>query len=361
MFFVAKCRWVLMLLSVFAHHANALTITSVSHKAMTNESGQLNRVNIRFALDEDAAVELNIYDGRDYLIRQLPSKSYTAGDNSIEWGLDDNGGNRVPDGHYHYTLTAKGSGGNSVTYDTTDLTGGDLRPLSNLEWDNKTGELKYSVRKSSLVNIRAGVENGGPLLLTLLNWYPRSYGMHTEIWNGKDASGQLDISQIEGMHLSGTAYTLSSNTVIVGQPAAAPEFIKEITWDKQQRVASSVKYSGRLKLGVANLSDKRDFTVIMEIPDDFKQAEDGNIILSGVVPVRITAPDDQLQRINNQRFEPVLFVDGKYQSEIEVGFLPLTWRLDTTVLTPGDHYIAINLRGFDGEYGVAIKKFRIEE
>ena len=319
------------------------------------------KVNIRFALDEKASVTLNIYDGRDYLIRQQSGQVFTVGDNSMEWDLTDNGGKRVTDGHYHYTLTATGSQGESVTYDTTDLSGGDLVSLNNLEWDNKTNTVHYTVNKPSLVNLRAGVENGGPLLLTLLNWYPRAYGTYTETWDGNDASGQLDISQLEGIRLSGTAYTLSNNTVIVGHPVTDPEFIEIKTWDVHQREAKNVKYAGRLKLGVANLSDKRDFKVIMKLPGNLNKTENGNVVLSGIVPVRITAPDDQLQRINNQRFEPVLFVDGKYQSEIEVGFLPITWRLDTTTLKPGDHYIAVNLRGFDGEFGVAIKKFRIEE
>ena len=358
---VTKNNMSFLFMLAFASHANALTIKNVSHEDVVHENSLADKVNIRFALDERASVILNIYDGRDYLIRQLSGQAFIVGDNSMEWDFADNGGKKVPDGHYHYTLTATGPRGNSVTYDTTDLTGGDLVSLNKLEWDDKTNKLQYTVSKPSLVNIRAGVDNGGPLLLTLLNWYPRAYGSFTEKWDGNDASGQLDISQLEGVRLSGTAYTLSSNTIIVGQPVTAPEFIEEITWDTHQRETKSVKYAGRLKLGVASLSDKRDFTVIMELPGSLNTTENGNVILSGVVPVRITAPDDQLQRINNQRFEPVLFVDGKYQSEIEVGFLPITWRLDTTKLKPGDHYIAVNLRGFDGEYGVAIKKFSIKE
>jgi len=357
---ITKVMPLLLLLAV-ANPVKALTIKNVSHEKIPLGSSQFDRVNIRFALDETASVTLNIYDGRDYLVRQIGAQGLTKGDNAMSWDLADNAGNRVPDGHYHYTLTATGSVGDPVTYDTTDLTGGDLVLLKNLEWDKKTNRVRYTVDKASLVNLRAGIDEGGPLLRTLLSWYPRSRGTYTEKWDGNDISGELDISQLNGVNLSGTAYTLSSNTIIVGQPVSEPEFIEKLTWDTHQREAQNVKYIGRLKLGVANLSDKRDFAVIMEMPENLKKNASGDVVLSGIVPIRITASEDLLQKINNQRFEPVLFVDGKYQSEVELGFLPITWRLDTTKLEPGVHYLAVNLRGFDGEYGVAIKQFSIEE
>ncbi len=359
-----KKQMSLFLLCLLTSTAQALTIMNVSHEPgcmyNDNKNTRIQPVAIRFALDEPASIAVKIFDGRDQLIKTLNYTGEKKGDQLIKWQCDDQLNKPVPEGHYHYTLDATANG-QSVTHDVTDLTAGKIKPLSTLEWNKKTNQLSYSIQQNALINIRVGIENGGPLLRTLINWYPRAAGKYTLNWNGYDAQNTVDLTKLDEVKVTALMYTLSDNTIIVGQIKNKPQYIKNIKWQKETRKEKNIKYAGRLQLGVANLSDMHDFQIHIELPGTKKLKDKTLLIKNEIQDIRISLPPEQLQKISNQRFEPVLFVDGQYQFEMEVGFLPVTLKLNTKQYTPGEHYIAINLRGFGGENGTVIKKIKIEK
>ena len=45
--------------------------------------------------------------------------------------------------------------------------------------------------------------------------------------------------------------------------------------------------------------------------------------------------------------------------ENETGFLPMTWNWDTSNASPGIHYLTANLRGYEGNFGMATVKVRV--
>jgi len=98
----------------------------------------------------------------------------------------------------------------------------------------------------------------------------------------------------------------------------------------------------------------------MVLPANLKKSKTGAAIVNGIVPVRFSLKNKGDQRIINDRYEPILFIDGKYFVENEVGFFPMTWNLDTTILTPGEHYLTINLRGYNGHLGTASAKIFVK-
>jgi hypothetical protein len=78
-----------------------------------------------------------------------------------------------------------------------------------------------------------------------------------------------------------------------------------------------------------------------------------------VVPVVIDVPPEMRQLVLSQRFEPVFFVDGVFVFENEVGFLPLQWTWKPTEADVGERTVTVNLRGYDGAFGIVSVKVRV--
>jgi len=68
-----------------------------------------------------------------------------------------------------------------------------------LSFDRKSGEIKYTLPEDALVRVRIGLEEGGPLLVTLLDWEFRTKGNHVEVWNGKDPGGVVDFGRLPNL------------------------------------------------------------------------------------------------------------------------------------------------------------------
>lgn len=351
-------RYLLFIALLLSHtYVYALSIQHVSHSPKNASQANKAGVTVRFNLDSPASVALKIYDDRDYLIRTIKSSGQLeAGDNTLYWNIKDAFGEYVPDEAYHYTIEAKGSG-ETVLYDVTDLLSNNKNSIRNLKWDRDKGEISYLLSDDSRINIRAGIADGGPLLTTVMNWLPRKRGLHIEKWNGYGKNGKFNISKIPRAEIFTDAYAFSSNSILVGEKVTAAKYV-----DKADSTdARKKKSKSNVMLDQANkkAKDRADYTLVIELPDT-KIYKKNIPVYKGKVPVKLTVSKEDLIRMSRDRFEPILFVDGQYVSEIETGFFPITWQLDTSALTTGEHFITINVRGYDGQYGSTSKSIYIE-
>ena len=346
-----------IVLMLVMSQTQALSISHVSHKPSYIEVNTRIKIAIRFALDEAATVVLRIYDDREFLIKEERIAGFNKSDNTIIWDGRDNNGKRVPPEAYHYTLEAS-NGSDSVVYDPSDITGNDVVEVSNLKWDKKADSISYSVRKNTRVSLRIGIDDGGPLLATILDWQPRARGVHKEKWDGIDSSGTVDIKRLVSAEIFGQAYSLSGNTIIFGPYQSDSEYVENIdTSHKRKRTYNSKKmfnYHGK------DAASRSDFAIDVALPKDIKLNKDKLPIFKGSVPIRINIPKQELKRMQTNRFEPMLFVDGTYISELESGFFPLTWRMHAKDYKEGEHYITINIRGYDGQVGSASRRIVVK-
>lgn len=351
-------RFLLFTLLLLGHSmASALSIQHVTHSPKNIAENSEVGVVVRFYLDHAASVMLKIYDDRGYLVRTVASEGvFKEGDNSINWDGRDNRGNPVPAEAYHYTLQAEQSN-ETVTYDVTDLLSSNKNTIRNVEWDREKGEISYLLVADSRINIRAGIANGGPLLTTIINWLPRKRGKHVEKWNGYGKGNKFNISKIPKASIFTEAYTFSKNTIIVGEPVSSAQYVdaSELTDIRKKGKSDKVMFDNARK----NVGDRSDYNIAIQLPES-KLKKHGFPVYKGKVAVKLAVPKDDLQRMSRDRFEPILFVDGQYVSEIETGFFPITWHLDTTVLKPGEHYITVNVRGYDGQYGSVSQRIYVE-
>jgi len=337
-------------------NAIALSIQHVSHVPVKSSYKAGETITVRFLLDEAANVSLKIYDDREYLVRTINSNTLLKqGEQEMHWDGKDETGKLVPNEAYHYTLEAD-NGKEKVVHDVTDLTGNDKGILLNLKWDRKEGTISYTLTRSSRVNFRVGIASGGPLLRTVINWLPRTRGQHVEFWDGYDEDKKFNIAKIPRAELFSDAYSLSKNAIIIDPKIELSKYVEINEPVQRQRNKENNRLDNKSRVA----QDRADYPLAIRLPLSEKQ-KNGVPVYSGKVAVKINVPRSELERLSRDRFEPILFVDGQFASELETGFFPVTWQLDTEKLEAGEHTITVNIRGYNGQYGTATQIIYVEK
>ncbi len=333
----------------------ALSIKHVSHSPVKTIYKAGEEITVRFNLEEAADVALKIYDDREYLIRTISGGAVLkSGDHALKWDGKDKSGRIVPYEAYHYTLEAN-NGNETIIYDLSDLTGNEKGTLRDAKWDRESNTISYRLVRSSRVNFRVGIGDGGPLLRTVTNWQPRSQGKHVEKWSGYDESKQFNIAKIPRAQLFSNAYSLSKNTLIIGGNIQPSQYV-----DIKNPQLRTRNKSNNLRDDKVRVAQERvDYPVAIKLPESSRNKNDVPVY-SGKIAVKIEILKTELARLHKNRFEPILFVDGQYVSELETGFFPVTWQLDTSKYKTGEHYITINIRGYNGQYGTSTQTIFID-
>lgn len=315
------------------------------------------RVAIGFTLEEPAEVELRIYDGRDVLVHASEPVEFREGASSIVWDGRDDDGASVPPEAYSYVLIAKSASGESV-HDLTDLTGGEALVVANAKWDAGRSSLDFTLDQAARISVRFGIQDG-PYLKTVADWVPRAAGLQSITWDGWDASRVLQLGEHPRLQPSVRAYTLPANTIFV---AEAPHTSRFADVDTTVRRPAGPKPPKTRMFFQADqpLESRGDVPVTLTLTGTAEPDDTGAVPVHGVVPVRLDVPPEVKGLVLARRFEPAFFVDGTFVHETEVGFLPLTWQWDTTALNPGEHYLTVNLRGYEGNFGAATVKVVVQ-
>lgn len=334
---------------------HALEIQRVTHAPALFVPAMDQNASIGFTLSATSDVVVKIFDDRDRLVRRIVREKLAAGDHSIPWNGRDEAGRIVPAEAYRYTITAGASESDTAEHDLSDLTGGN--PVrSEIHWNAEQMQFEYYLEKPSRVLIRVGLDNHGPLMATIRNWAPRQAGRHVEHWDGKDASGDLNLARHPKLVIDMQAYTLSQNTLLVGPESERVAYIEAMTWPDEQR---EVKKQPRKRMIAAQqqaAETRGDYLVKLSLPEGHKTNEQGVPIVTGSVPLMLDVDDGYREIALNRRSETVFYVDGQFFFENEVGFLPMTWLLDTTHMNDGEHFVTVNVRGYEGNFGLATRK-----
>lgn len=352
---------IFLLLPVLAC-AQGLAITQVQPDRTLANPQARESVTLRFALSAPAAVTLRLFDGRDLQVRAIASKkSLAAGEHSLQWDLRDEAGRAVPPEAYTYVLEARATDGTTVRYDLADATGGESVTARDVKWDVQTGRLTYVLDKPSRVNIRFGLNDGGPLLRTLIDWAARPAGLREETWDGKDGSGVLDLATHPRLAIGVQAFSLPENSLLVGAPPSQVRLIDLPAAKRIERPHSSNSQPKRMHTHAQQpLETRGDFKVQLSLPASLPRSPGGLPIVSATVPVRLEVDAKDRERALSRRFEPVFFIDGQFAFENEVGFVPMTWNFDPAAFNDGEHFLTVNLRGYEGNFGMATVKVWVQ-
>ena len=309
---------------------------------------------VRFHLNETAGVTLSIFDGRDRQVFAKTVEDLAPGEHDIAWPGTDQSGAAVPPEAYSYTLRAK-NGGGEVVYDLTDTTAGEPITAKEVRWDAQAKAVTYYLDKPARVNLRLGLKDG-PYLRTLVDWVPRTAGRHAEVWDGADASGVLQLQAHPSLTPVVNATALPANTLFVGP---LPDRVRFAADAAQATLRARTAPTPRKRIfdrARQPLDTRGDITASLTLTGDYRKDAQGRWIVSGQVPLVVNVSDAERQRVLERRFESVFYIDGTYAHENELGYLPLTWVWDTTRINPGEHFITLNVRGYEGNFGAATLK-----
>lgn len=336
----------------------AVVIAQVRADRTAFDPAKQETVSIRFNLSEPADVTLAIYDGRDHQVAREEVGRLGGGDQVLTWDGKDATGTPVPPEAYAYTLTARNAKGESV-HDLTDLTGGAAVTVKDVRWDAASGTVRYRLDRPARVNLRLGLE-AGPYLRTLIDWVPRAAGEQAEHWDGRDASGVLNLANNPALTPVVKAYALPENTLFVGTPADHLQFVSERDSAVIRERTAPLPAKRMFDNSQQPLESRGDLPAILGFGGAYKQDTEGHWIVSGQVPLTANVRDQDRSRVLQRRFEAVFYIDGVFAHENELGYLPLGWTWDTTQLNPGEHFVTLNIRGYEGNFGTATLKVVVQ-
>lgn len=320
------------------------------------------RVAIRFKLEREASVRVHVYDGRNRLVRTLDTGSpLEPGEHVLEWDGHDQSGRAVVPEAYVYVFETIDIGGSRSLLDLSDGTGGETLRLHKLHWDPATQTVRYALPQAARVRVRLGLGSGGPMVRTLLDWVPRAKGTHAEPWDGLDASGVLRVADDPRLEVAGQGFALPRNTIVVGPPSSRVELIDELPdWGRREAAERPSRYR-LFDYARQPIDQRREYQARIELPAGLPRSAEGDPIITGPTPIRLTVDPSDLGRVVEERCEAVFYLDGEFIFENEVAFLPITWNWDPGSTAPGLHYLSANVRSYEGYFGTLTLRVVVPE
>ncbi len=352
----------LLLAPVMAAHAG-LTIANVSAEPAIFKPAKDKTIKVGFTINEPAHVQLNIYDARDYLIRNISSKKVlSAGNHTLTWDGRSASGQPLPPEAYYYTLEAKSAtdelSEKPVVYDLTDKTGGETVYAVKVEYNPKDKKVHYALPATARIFMRVGIEKGN-IYGTLINGAIRQAGQQTWSWDGWDQSHVFELGTHPKLQVYVEGIALSDNAILIdGPPPAMPTYVSlkpdEIVRRKAQPKPPGVNIHARHQRELC-----RDFPVTLTLPDNIKQSKQGLPLITGKLPVKMDLRPEDVVMLESQRFELVYYLNNNLVYENEVSYVPYTWIWDPKTLSGGTHYMTAVGVGFDGHFGMSTIKFQL--
>jgi len=302
----------------------------------------------RIAVDERAGVDLVVLgpDG-DRVRTLLAGRVLEPGDHDIEWDGRDDDGTLVPDEAYVPRFRAT-RGGTATLDDPRRYSGGEILP--NLAWRRRGAtELSYDLPFPARVLVRSGVEDG-PMLRELLHWEPVDAGRAVLRWDGRDADGVDRFAERDDVWTVVMAYRLPEFAVITGGNDRLDYRRYRERWPQRVPELSDVPLQRRGERLARDHFLPRGYLprVSMSFAEPAEPSRFGPPIVSDTLRLRVDVPDEDRWILDASFYETGFYIDYRFQSEEEQGFVPLVWEYDARSLPPGRHLATVQLFGFGG-------------
>jgi hypothetical protein len=209
--------------------------------------------------------------------------------------------------------------------------------------------------KAGRARLRVGLQ-GFPHLRTLLDWEPLEAGPQSVVWDGRDASGFVQLTDHPNLTVKLALFALADHTIIVqGAPdrdAGRPQGPAEYPPERAPAPAYLHAQHPRPACREARLA--------VEFPEGTRRDEQGRPVLNGTVPVRVVLDPRDAPHLVNHRFEVALYEDLTFLFEEEESANPFTFLWDTSQLPAGVHLLTVNVLSYDDHYGVVTQPVMIE-
>ncbi len=303
-------------------------------------------VAVSFLMERAGRSEVSFLGPDFRVVRSIVRESTPKGLNTVVWDGRDREGRIVPDTAYFVRIHTRSAGSDERIYDPASFTGGEKLDISIYpeSYDPATGRITYNLPESARVRIRAGLQ-GGPMYKTILDWACRPAGRHEVHWDGWSEDRMVSLSGNKDLVILMQAYSLPENSIIVEGTGSDYQTSLREGGAPAGRRALSMDAGARPRLPKAYLIRSR-----MEASPEFDIMVNGAPVSGSIavtegdqVTLSIDADDATRSMLNQNRFECVVFVDDKRWDEVEYGYIPMTYTLDTRELGPGSHLVTVTL------------------
>jgi len=361
-----------------------LDITQVERLQRSFDPTAGEKTTIRFALSRQADLSVNIHGpNRELIAAVLDKKAASAGLHTVDWDGRDWAGRVAPDEAYFVRIQAI-DGTESALWDPYVVSGGE-RVTAGVLTTPAPGRFQYQLPDACRVLVRSAVEKG-PLVRTIVNWEPRTAGLCVEDWDGMDSDGLRRVADIEGIRIGVMAFTLPDKSIITTGNTAIDyrsyyrDFGKERPHtDIAPRVKTSealisphweipphLNGDPRLTMAFVDVAGgataktpaaENAETHATESPTGDSGKNVTRLTKNGrPVLVRVEVPDaSEMEFLNKQRFELIVYVDDHRVIEVEQGHVPFTYPWDISGLDPGLHTLTVNVSTFRNHVGTATR------
>ncbi len=309
-----------------------------------------------FTLTQPATVTTTIV-GPDGLaiLTPIDHQPRPAGTVTILWDGRDTSGTPVPDEAYSLAVELQWDEGTTTTIDPWQNGGGRLPVTVATETSESGIVLSYTLPVAARVTIRAGIHSGGPLLRTIVGGEPQPAGTHRIVWDGLDDTGHIRVTDMEKWGVTITAVGLPSAAVLVtgnGGDYLTYRTQRQRDGRRPQTAAGLPTFRGSAtpRFAVYGRSQPSRAAQSLGTPRH-PLAGPNPIPVSGIFDLSVVIDETYQAIFDDNRFETVVFIDGKRFDEEENAFSPYTYHLDTRRLTNGIHLVTINQVGIAGEIG----------
>ena len=189
-----------------------LKSVALSRKSFTPLADE--KVTIHYHPSESCRATVIIADKYGREVKRLAdNKNVASLPQNIIWLGDDETGDSASASVYYYIIELKKNIA-AYTYNPYQRSHG--KKLSVSGWyDAEKDEIHYSLPRAGYARVRVGIKEGGPLLATIQDWQPQIAGSHILQWNGRDISGNIDVSSHPLRNLVVFAYSLADNAIII--------------------------------------------------------------------------------------------------------------------------------------------------
>lgn len=301
-------------------------------------------------------LQVKLMSGDNDLIKTFSLNNIKSGNKEFSWDGKDDQGVLVPDEAYIPVITGMTKSGQNIVVDPRETSGGGLLGKLNTSLNGNNG-IRYSLTEPARVLIRAGIK-GGPLMNTIVAWAPRAKGTNIQAWNGFDQSGVQFLPQNPDLRVLVIAYALADGAIIT----TGNEKINYLAYRKQKNWPASQIEPEK----IINQRDGQrispyyflprslafDPKVLFSILDDLPKNEQGHVIVSQPVNIRVDLSSADEWLLQQSQYEISFFVDYKFIAEEETGYTPLTWQWDPSGIAAGEHVLTVNISGLWGHVGV---------
>ena len=190
---------------------------------------------------------------------------------------------------------------------------------TDLSFDIEKGTVGYTLPEPAWVRLRIGIQNGGALLRTLMDWEFRNKGKYVEKWDWKNSSGQVNFGARDDLMV-----ILSCRATGGNKSKHPPENVRVFRHSPV-------------------------FTV--SFPESLGETEKGVSMVKGITPMRVVLDENDKRWLTETRFEMAIYLDTIFLAEEEEGVNPYTYQLNTRGFSDGEHALTINVIGYEGQVG----------